>query len=89
MSIGQKFFKKISSDRIHALQAHTGVIFIFRYNHKGKNKKRRYGLARHVKIDFYIFGYKKTDTEKNFTGKTEKIYRKFSIKICEGKNKKD
>lgn len=62
---------------IHALQAHTGVILFFRYNHKGKNKKRRYGLARRVKIDFCIFGIKKGGTGKNFTGKkTEKFYRK-------------
>ena len=66
LSTRQKFFIKTASDCIGALQAHTGVIFIFRYNHKGKIQKRRYGLARHVKIDFYIFG---NCTGKNFTGK--------------------
>ena len=57
---------------VERLQAHTGVILFFRYNHKGKNIKRRYGLVRHVKIDFCIFGTVQACTGKNFTGKTEK-----------------
>ena len=72
MSSRQKIFIKIFSDCIDALQAHTGVIFIFRYNHKGKNIKRRYGLARRVKIDFCIFGIKKGGTGKKFYWKKRK-----------------
>ena len=86
MSTRQKFFIKISSDCIHALQAHTGVILFFRYNHKGKNKKRRYGLARRVKIDFCIFGIKKGRYREKFYWKNRKKFTgKFSIKILQEK----
>ena len=60
--------------RITLIQAHTGVILFFRYNYIGKYKKRRYGLARHVKIDFCIFGDCTGEYGENFTGKTGKNF---------------
>ena len=73
LSTRQKIFIKMLCVRITLVQAHRDVIFIFRYNHKGKIQKRRYGLARHVKIDFCIFVTVQAIQGKNFTGKTEKI----------------
>jgi hypothetical protein len=62
----------------------------FRYNHKGKIQKRRYGLARHVKIDFYIFDdCTGRVQEKFYWKKMKKFYRKnFTGKKQVGKNEK-